>query len=152
MTDVAFKMQEDVESQGKMIEKSKLQNVLRDGLHEMGQPDPHTKAENVLSVLKERVGVLSEVSSSPDLFTFLHPSFQEFLVGYGMVKSSNSKEAVANIVKYLDDPNWCEPILTGVSRFCWGWGLPVARLGLLGLFPRGFFIEFWMVCWTRLSR
>lgn len=69
------------------------------------------------SVIKDDVGLIAE--DGPDLFKFLHRTFQEYLAGKFLV--SDDQEAANNILNKLSDPVWREPILLSLGHIDKTW-------------------------------
>ena len=70
-----------------------------------------------LENFKASIGII--VARGSLLYGFIHLTFQEYLVGVGLVEVQD--QALANIISNLDDPRWREPILSalGYIRIKW---------------------------------
>jgi hypothetical protein len=86
------------------------------------------EVKSFLRRVREDVGLLAE--RSPNLFGFLHLTFQEYLAALYLVRDRGT--AGQAIVDVLDDPRWREPILLALGHVSSNpdWG-PGARARLL---------------------
>ncbi|HEX2202403.1 MAG TPA: TIR domain-containing protein, partial [Longimicrobium sp.] len=91
---------------------------------EMEARDAEEDVRALMILMSTQVGALVEVG--PDIFRFLHLTFQEYLVGRDLVRglaADGAEEALAEaFLERLDEPRWREPVLFAFGEL----GLPDA--------------------------
>jgi Cdc6-like AAA superfamily ATPase len=74
--------------------------------------EPSDEISTIISILKERIGLLVEVGSGR--YSFITRSFQEYLAARALVNSRNPIQAA---LEHRDDPYWREVILFVIDSF-----------------------------------
>ena len=72
----------------------------------------HKTVEAWLTTIREQVGILA--ARGEYHYGFLHLTFQEYLAARYLVR--NPKTALKNILKYIDDPRWREPVVLAMAE------------------------------------
>lgn len=116
-----------------LIEVSEVrQNVSRQlAIYRGFDPDKQPPAfrrdvDIFLKAMRERVGLLA--ARAEYLYGFLHLTFQEYLAARYLVRDPLT--ARSEILRYINNPRWREPILLALGYASWTWG-PEARERLL---------------------
>lgn len=108
------------------IERNKLVDIFDRVLKDLIDADPvwdadgdFSDSEQLTNLVAERVGILVEFA--PDLFGFLHLTFQEYLTGWYLLYTHNQQAGKPSFleafVDRLDDARWREPLLFAFGEF-----------------------------------
>lgn len=90
------------------------------GVERLTGDDPRPLTHVLSQIMRSQVGVLTE--KGPQIFGFLHLTFQEYLAGLTLLDTSASTESdrarliSRRMVEKLDDPRWREPILLAIGE------------------------------------